>query len=306
VEENSNPFDIQYYMSSIFPIVFLSLGILFSHLLFGIGVLEEDTSTDTNSVVSFDPSLIPLLLLYLAFGSLLFYIIFTKLKKLEIRVIYAMVIGLSSLYLIGEISSELESESNFIRFSLLSVLLLLVFSFFIRFIYVYALGIASLKTRNLGILISSITLGRIAGVYFDIETIVYFAIILSLFDIWNVFRGPLTKLIGKPEFRDNLVESYNPSLDFNHIQDICRSGTPVLISIKRGTVIGIGDLFFFSLLLYRSFLEWNLLGHLITLFMLGLGSMSTLLLLTRINPLPGLPLPVFFSLLGFLMIEYLI
>lgn len=263
---NKIKFDFSYYWSSIFHVLLLSFGVILSNYLFENDIFEEDFNSETNSVVSFEFKYILYLIIYLSLAAIIFFLIFTKFKSIEIRVLYAGVIGLSFFYLILETYDTLfySEELDNIRKIIFIGLLIFLPIFLVRFVYIYAKGQTKITTRNAGILLSSIIMGRILALYFDTTTLIYFTAIIALFDIWNVFRGPIAKLIGKPKRVADV--GVNMKLDLNEIKNICINGTPVVISQKHLTITGIGDILFFYLLLYRANIEFGLVGHFSVLF----------------------------------------
>jgi hypothetical protein len=159
-----------------------------------------------------------------------------------------------------------------------------------------------LFTRNAGIIISATIIGRMMALYFDLLSIIIFALILGLFDIYSVFKGPLSKIMGKPQRRQpNMTDPTKDQLTYQ-FRLISKKGTPVIMSYHN-TILGIGDVLFFSILMYQSLIEWYLVGMLITTITIGLGSIGTLLLLQKVSPLPGLPLPVSLTLLGYVILS---
>jgi hypothetical protein len=296
-------FELSYYLNSVIITLILAFGVIISEYLIGEGALEDETNADTNSVVSFNYGLFLAFVIYIAIGALIFYIIFTRLRHLEIRVIYAGVIGFSLLYFIGEVVNELvfKDDLTIIRKIILALVLITSPILLIRFLIVYATGQTAITIRNFGIVWSSIAIGRLIAIYFDLIAIIYFSAFLAVFDIWNVFWGPLSKVIGKPKF--GASHAPNQMLVPDQVKDVCEKGTPVFISMSKGVMTGIGDLFFFTLLLYRAYIEWEFIGILLTFVAISLGSITTMAILRRISPLPGLPIPVLYSLVAYTLLS---
>jgi hypothetical protein len=110
--------------------------------------------------------------------------------------------------------------------------------------------------------------------------------------------------MGKPQKRSaNMIDPSKEQLSYQ-FNIISKKGTPVLMSYQN-TILGIGDVLFFSILMYKALIEWYLVGMLVTSLAIGLGSIGTLLLLQKLSPLPGLPLPVSLSLLGYVFLSVL-
>jgi len=292
--------DFKYYLSGIYQDIAVAVVIIILYLLIGPGIFADTGTDQGQAVVHFDTGVLLMLLFSLLVGSILFYFIFTRLKSMGIRVIYSFVLALPFVLFIFEIISLLVSNNlSTIRSILIFVIGVATGLFAILFVYIYGKGIYQFEIRNLGILLSSVIIGRIMALYFDLIGIVVFAIILSLFDIYSVFRGPLSKIMGEPQQvdRDRHILPPKRVMDMQ-FERICKEGTPVLLSYQN-TLLGIGDVLFFSILMYNGLIEWQWIGLVVTLLMIMIGSSTTLFLLRKISPLPGLPLPVFFSLLGY-------
>lgn len=151
------------------------------------------------------------------------------------------------------------------------------------FLLIYVQGEPQIFARNAGIIISAVIIARMMALYFDLRSIIYFALILGIFDIYSVFKGPLSKIMGEPRIRDeNMMDPTQEQLEYQ-FRIISKKGTPVIMSYQN-TILGIGDVLFFSILMYKSLLEWYLVGMVVTTVAISLGSIATMLLLQKISP----------------------
>lgn len=299
-------FNKEYYLVSFTQIFSITVGVMISFLTLNNGILLPDPQQNSgtegaSSIVSFDPFIILFMVISLLFGAIIFYLIFTKLKSYGIRIIYGFVLGLPYLLLEYEaIVLALDSDLSLLRRAVLVTIAILLPIIFLWFMYVYISGELQITIRNIGLFISAIIIARMMALYFDLLTIVIFAIVLSLFDIYSVFKGPLAKIMGEPQKRDGNQEVNRDRRFLDHqFQKITSKGTPVILSYNN-SVLGIGDVLFYGILMYQSMMEWSYLGLIFTFITILLGSLLTMYFLTKISPLPGLPIPVLFALLGYL------
>ncbi|OLS19331.1 MAG: hypothetical protein HeimC2_41670 [Candidatus Heimdallarchaeota archaeon LC_2] len=289
----------------------LFMGNLFLFYTIGNGIiLDKDVSGDdiksTEGVINFSNDFLLDFITMLILSTILFYLMIIKFKQNGLRVLFSFslfFIYFASIYEIVIISKNTFSE-NLLLSSILMLTLLFLIPLSINFLYIFSFGIYKLGIRNMGLVISGLLAGRLIAIYLDFTSLIVISIVLIFYDIWNVFKGPLTKLIGKPTMRDQA--SINNPASFNHdvyLKQICSEGIPVYISKNSNVIIGLGDLFFFSALMYRALIIWDLLGILLSFTAIILGLLLTMKLLMYISPLPGLPIPVSFTLLIFLFLE---
>ncbi|MCY3412740.1 MAG: hypothetical protein INQ03_13970 [Candidatus Heimdallarchaeota archaeon] len=218
-------------------------------------------------------------------SSILLIIVYRLLKQQMMRWLYGSMIGLVSIDLILEI---VETTSGIQ--TILLIILIIIISVVLSAVYVS--GQPWIKLRNTGILYASIILGRQVTLLIDVQTILLASFIFSLFDIYSVFWGPLSKVLGKPKSLPFQIPT--DSQVAYQLEQVCLKGTPVYIS--KYSLLGIGDTLFFSILLFVSY-QMGFLVMILVVFMLYLGSTLTLFLLRKISPLPALPIPVLSALL---------
>ncbi len=282
----------------VLPIVYITAGLVLLHLLLDSIVLNEDISGDE---IPLGDTFIIYMLLGLVLSSIIMILIFTKLSNKGIRYLYATILTFSQLYLIMEIIFQISTQfadNNILNGLVFVLFLLLSIYFLIRFFIVYSTGKFSISIRNYGIILTSILIGRLVSIQLELGAVVFFAILLSIYDIYSVFRGPLSKIIGKPQKIDHPLVLDRVSFEYQ-IKEVFGQGTPVLV-LRNSTLLGVGDPMFYSILLYQALILWNLSGMTIVALTLSIGAILTNYLLTKISPLPALPLPVGITLIAYL------
>ncbi|MCK4844138.1 MAG: hypothetical protein KAS95_00530 [Candidatus Heimdallarchaeota archaeon] len=130
--------------------------------------------------------------------------------------------------------------------------------------------------KNVTILLVSIIIGTVMGVILPMGTFLTLIIIVSLFDIYSVFKGPISSIFKQEE---------KPSLS--------KYSKQIGIFEMR---IGIGDLIFYSALVVFSVTYFNpILG-----FAAGIGILTGVKItenfLLKHQKFPGLPIPIFVAL----------
>ncbi len=108
-------------------------------------------------------------------------------------------------------------------------------------------------------------------IYFFNDTFVYFLLtLLSIYDAYSVFRGPLSKL-------------------FSVSEDVL---SPLSL-FQGGVSMGLGDVFCYSMASATSFRSLHFLA-VVPVASLNVGIIATLIILRRSRrPLPGLTIPIF-------------
>lgn len=289
--------------------LYLIISVVSLESLIGSGLLlNGDTATD-DSVVIFDQNLLIGFIILLLFSLLAFYIIFIKLKNLGTRLVYTLLFFVTFIYTTLEFVYVLRNEENqMMKEFLLTTSLILLILYSVYFIQIFGRGLFSQRDiliRNGGLVLIGAISGRMMAYYINLQAIIIFGLILSIFDAWNVFYGPLSSVIGKP--RSTVNSTLIPDhIWLNQISIVTKKGTPVYISLSQKSMLGIGDLVVFSILLYRSLIEWSYLGLLFASILIIGGNLITYRLLRRLNPLPGLPIPVLLTISGFFILQQVI
>lgn len=144
-------------------------------------------------------------------------------------------------------------------------------------------------SRNFLVVFLGIILGSIFGLLLSLATFLTLIILISIFDIYSVFKGPINKMFQKANM------PYEPI------------SNPL---VKKETAIGIGDFIFYSSLVTFTATNFGLAIGFASIVGLLLGVVFTERLLMRFGKFPGLPLPIFLSLaflgFGWLISNYLL
>ncbi|MHA1201618.1 MAG: hypothetical protein ACTSQ4_03755 [Candidatus Heimdallarchaeaceae archaeon] len=144
-------------------------------------------------------------------------------------------------------------------------------------------------SRNSLVVFLGIILGSIFGLLLSLATFLTLIILISIFDIYSVFKGPISKMFQKANMPYEQIS--NPL-------------------IKKETAIGIGDFIFYSSLVTFTATNFGLAIGFASIVGLLLGVVFTEQLLMRFGRFPGLPLPIFLSLaflgFGWLVSNYLL
>jgi len=130
--------------------------------------------------------------------------------------------------------------------------------------------------KNVTILLVSIIVGTVMGVVLPMGTFLTLIIFISLFDIYSVFKGPISSIFKQEK-------KSSPSKYSNQIG---------IFEMR----IGIGDLIFYSALVVFSVTYFSpILG-----FAAGIGILTGVKMtenfLLKFQKFPGLPIPIFFAL----------
>jgi hypothetical protein len=144
-------------------------------------------------------------------------------------------------------------------------------------------------SRNLLIVFLGIVLGSVFGLLLSLATYLTLIILISIFDIYSVFKGPINKIFKKANVPYKPIR--NPF-------------------VKKETAIGIGDFIFYSSLVVFAATNFGLTIGFASIVGLLLGVVFTERLLMRFGKFPGLPIPIFLSLVfmgfGWLISNYLL
>ncbi|WP_457559316.1 hypothetical protein [Candidatus Harpocratesius sp.] len=173
----------------------------------------------------------------------------------------------------------------------------------------------SLKQRNAIVLFYSIFMGAIIGISLPTWTTFAFAIFLSIWDLFTVFKGPLGK-IGQM-IQDNQLETHKRiknmleegKIGIDQVGDYEQFVSLQIKNDEEGEIdykkveveLGSGDLILYSALVANVFINygsWFLAG--LVIFGVILGAILTLyLLLSKKRMLPALPFSMLFGIIFF-------
>jgi presenilin-like A22 family membrane protease len=134
----------------------------------------------------------------------------------------------------------------------------------------------NLYVKNAIIAILGIAVGTIFGLVLPLPTFLTLLIVISIFDIYSVFKGPISKIFQK----SNLSVSQQAN-EF----------------IERSIAIGIGDFIFYSSLVTFVTKELGLAIGISAILGILVGIKVTERLLLRYGKFPGLPIPILFALI---------
>ena len=140
---------------------------------------------------------------------------------------------------------------------------------------IFILDKGNLIMRNVTIFILGIAIGSLFGLILHAATFFTMLVLISLFDIYSVFRGPISKIFGKTNLS---VMPHNDSIE------------------ERLIGIGIGDFVFYSALVVFISSNYGLILGACSIIGIVVGIRITEKMLYRYNKFPGLPIPIFLSL----------
>ena len=144
-------------------------------------------------------------------------------------------------------------------------------------------------TKNLTVFILGLVMGTIFGMIFSFVTYITLIVLISLFDIYSVFRGPINQIFKKTNFSISSESNSN---------------------LKQSIAVGIGDFIFYSSLVTFITKELDPILGFISIIGILVGIKITENMLYKYGKFPGLPIPIFLSLflvlVGWLISTYLI
>ncbi|MGC9174698.1 MAG: hypothetical protein ACP5GO_02460 [Thermoprotei archaeon] len=147
---------------------------------------------------------------------------------------------------------------------------------------------------NFLVLINGAELGFFLAASFEKLTVVFLAFLFSAYDFYSVFRGPISRMLGRPGPRgQDMVEvTEKPERGFLG---------PMLVNFGE-VEMGLGDITFYSMMPTAIFVEGMGTGAVaLEILLIDVGVAATLLLLRKIRPLPGLPIPLLLGLVAYLL-----
>ncbi len=263
------------------------IGGLAGFILFSSGVMEkvespflsgEDIQSTALNTMSF--------LMLVAAGSF-FVLLLYKFRRILLHYLFAFSIfisgtGVYTVYLLALVGLGVIPRLNDIGITILSVLLST------------ALVISINRRMEALRILLLLTFGSLVGPLFAfmLPTWSSLAIViaLSIFDIYSVFKGPLSKML--PQAREGDARGELPG-EFKW----------VTVSFK-GVSLGIGDLIFYSMISALALIKpnVNILRWILTSLVLMAGAYVTLRLLEKRSVLPALPIPALGSITLYLLL----
>jgi hypothetical protein len=148
----------------------------------------------------------------------------------------------------------------------------------------------NIHLQNHSLIVISCIFGSIIGGILEFVQLAIFLIALSLYDIFAVTIGPIGKIVDKMEkSNNNIIVKESQFENINY--EITRGMFLELDKIE----IGVGDIVLYSALLSNTVSIFPFKIFLATVGIIT-GSLLTILLLFKSSRMPGLPLPVFITL----------
>ncbi|MCE7741673.1 MAG: hypothetical protein GOP50_04385 [Candidatus Heimdallarchaeota archaeon] len=206
-----------------------------------------------------------------------------------LKIIYAFIFFISSVSIFWIHGYLLEVSFSMSSFWL--EILLAVIGFIVGGFTVYAIILekSGIILKNSLIFILGLAMGTVFGSVFPIASFLSLLICISLFDIYSVFKGPINQLLKKT----------NMSLS-----------TDKTLAMKTSIAIGIGDFVFYSSLVTFVTKDLGPILGFTTIVGILVGIKMTENMLIRYGRFPGLPIPVFLSLLlvlfGWVVSKYIV
>ena len=173
--------------------------------------------------------------------------------------------------------------------------------------------------KNIIVLLFGIFLGSIIGISFPTWTMIAFAIILSIWDLIAVFKGPLGKIAGQiMQNREEHQELINQKVaageitpeqaeqigGLGSIQDVDLSDKEFRAMLGDVEIeLGSGDLILYSALVAHAFINtgsWLIMG-LVILGVISGAILTLIMLVTKKRVLPALPFSMAFGVIMFLL-----
>ncbi len=152
--------------------------------------------------------------------------------------------------------------------------------------------------RNIYLILFGAQLGAFMGIHFKLWDTVFALILLSLYDIYAVFKGPIRGILEEDEggfladrFESDEESLISPDENEKKVESSVQLFPILPIYVSGEIIIGLGDFVFYALLIGFA----SKLGT--TVFFAGiavlLGAIITYKLLEKRSALPGLPISMF-------------
>ena len=148
---------------------------------------------------------------------------------------------------------------------------------FLSFV-VFILNKGTMIMKNSVVFVLGIAIGSLFGLILHTATFFTFLVLISIFDIYSVYKGPISKIFNETNL--SITPQNHPSQE-------------------RTVGIGIGDFVFYSALVTFISSNYGLILGACSIIGIVVGIKITEKMLHRYNKFPGLPIPIFFSLFLF-------
>ena len=220
-----------------------------------------------------------------------FLIIIALRKKLIklLKIIYSIIFFISTVSIFWVHSYFLETVFSIETFWLEIVGVVVGATIGVSTVYIVILEKSNIAIKNSIVFVLGLAMGSIFGTVFPIVSFISLIILISLFDIYSVFKGPINQLLK----RTNMSFS--------------KQNFPV---IRSQVAIGIGDFVFYSAIVTFVSKELGPILGFISIIGILVGIEITKNMLSKYGKFPGLPIPIFLSillvLLGWVLSEYVV
>ena len=214
-----------------------------------------------------------------AFSATLIYLLLKYGLKSVIRLLMGMAFSVLTFSLVF-LYSELLFEIVSVQFSYVVPLLL---SFSAAAFVVLRVILRKGKFYEITILAFGGATGVLLGASVPFLSAVTILVLLSVYDVFAVFRGPVGKIASQG--LDSL-----PGISFSF----------------RDVHVGLGDLTFYSMLVSRIFLSFGWLALVAAMLGVLFGSFLSFKMVEKKGMFPGLPFSILFGLLGASLVVYVV
>jgi hypothetical protein len=223
----------------------------------------------------------------------LIFILFVKRKYFIIKFIFIYSFSIGVFILLFLFFNPLENLLEKIVYDK-AFPIILIFVLFSSSLLLFGIFKAkNVYLQNHSLIVISCIFGSIIGGILEFVQLAIFLIALSLYDIFAVTIGPIGKIVDKIEKSNNngniIVKEYRFE---NSNYEITRGMFLELDKIE----IGIGDIVLYSALLSNTVSIFPFKIFLATIGIVTGSLLTILLLLFKSSRMPGLPLPVFITL----------
>jgi hypothetical protein len=216
------------------------------------------------------------LLLVIPMAGAAFFFLWV-IRRNRVNFLKALLISLTTLSCL--ILSFVTFEILFIYLTMdLADFLSVVLASIVAFLVAYVGFRPTSKFSLVAVVVLSAEIGGFLAMVIPVPTIFVLPAIVSIYDVYAVFRGPLGKLIDS-------------SSSSSSEETILVPITATVADVQ----IGLGDLVFYGMVVAEAFRLLTLQFALLTSLAMNIGIILTLILTFRRRALPGLPVPMLFG-----------
>ncbi|MGC8673617.1 MAG: hypothetical protein ACP5TI_00560 [Thermoprotei archaeon] len=148
---------------------------------------------------------------------------------------------------------------------------------------------------NVVVLLNGAELGFFLAVSFQKMTVIFLAFVFSAYDFYSVFRGPISRMLGRP------TSAPEPGLEEAVQKPEKKLLGPMMVNFGQ-VEMGLGDITFYSMMPTAIYMAgMGLIPVFLEVLLIDFGVALTLILLKKIRPLPGLPIPLLLGVVAFFL-----